>query len=242
MILCYNIYVMSRYSTYTLRIAVIRDHIAETVREHPFVFTGVWMGVFALFFALSSVFGLVPDLETADAEENDTVVLESESDEEKEIEPANTKEDDAPLRIMIDRIGVDSTIVNPISRDIEDLDEALLEGVVHYPGSGDLEDHTNMFLFGHSSGLRVVHNQAFKVFNDLKELESGDLIRIQSKGKEYLYRVDSLTLTTAEEAWVELSDREKKLTLSTCNSFGSKQERYVVEADFVGSYELEITA
>jgi LPXTG-site transpeptidase (sortase) family protein len=142
--------------------------------------------------------------------------------------------DDSPERIVIDAIGVDSVILNPESRDVAVLDEALLSGVVHYPGSGDLEDHSNMFLFGHSSYLPEVNNRSFRAFNDLQKLKEGDLVRIYADGFEYRYHVASVKLVDASEALVELSNRERKLTLSTCNSFGASTERFVVEANFVG--------
>lgn len=144
--------------------------------------------------------------------------------------------EEVPVRIVIDAIGVDASIENPASANVATLDNALLSGVVHYPGSGNLDSTTNMFLFGHSSGLPVIHNQNFKVFNRLSELESGNLIRVQSANAEHVYRVTRVRLTTESEAYVEFNTGRKQLTLSTCNSFGDKSERWVVEADFIGSY------
>ena len=159
-----------------------------------------------------------------------TSILESENDNE-----ANILVDDvAPQRIIIDAIGTDMNIVNPESQNIAVLDEALQRGVVHYPGSGNLEDHSNLFLFAHSSYLPVVHNELYRAFNGLNKLVNGDIIRVQSDGYEYRYAVVSVELVNADEALVELSNREKKLTLSTCNSFGSPGERFVVEANFLG--------
>lgn len=144
-----------------------------------------------------------------------------------------------PTRILIDSIDVDATIQNPSSTNVEVLDNALLKGVVRYPESGTLHDTSNLFLFGHSSGLPVIHNQNFKVFNRLKELTEGDLIRIQSGTEEHLYRVETVRLTKAEEAFISLDNSEKRLTLSTCNTFGEKSERYVVEASFIGAYPIK---
>lgn len=141
--------------------------------------------------------------------------------------------DATPQRIIIDVIGTDVNIVNPESQNIAVLDEALKRGVVHYPGSGDLEDNSNLFLFAHSSYLPVVQNELYRAFNGLNKLVSGDVIRVQSGGYEYRYSVVSVELVNADEALVELSNRAKKLTLSTCNSFGDPGERFVVEADFL---------
>jgi LPXTG-site transpeptidase (sortase) family protein len=89
-----------------------------------------------------------------------------------------------------------------------------------------------MFIFGHSTGFSVVNNQAYKTFNDLDKLSAGDEIRIESDGKTYIYKVESLVLVDESEAFVDFSKTDRRLTISTCNSFGAKQERWVVEAVF----------
>jgi len=99
-------------------------------------------------------------------------------------------------------------------------------------------DDGNIFLFGHSSYLPEVINKSFTVFNELNKLSAGNIIRIQGNGVENVYRVKSVDLVDADSALVSLQKGEKKLTLSTCNSFGAKDERYVVRSDFVGSYEI----
>jgi len=165
---------------------------------------------------------------------NDSFVL----GEESQLKGEPVLLDSVPKRVIIESIEVDANIENPKSTAIEDLDTALLDGVVRYPGSGDLVTDDNLFLFGHSSFLPVIHNENYKVFNKLKELDRGALIRIQSGTHENVYRVTAVRLTTAEEAFVELGIGKKKLTLSTCNSFGEKSERYVVEAEFIDSYAL----
>lgn len=201
-------------------------------RAHPVLAGVLWFGVFVVLTGLSFALGIVPKLETDEpsvalVEENAPVTQEA--------------QDGTPVRIIAERLDIDVRILNPESADIETLDAALLEGAVRYPGSGDLEDVSNMFLFGHSTGFRVVQNESFKAFNGLKNARTGDLIRVQSATKEYVYRVTDVSLVDAADALVSLSSSEKKLTLTTCNSFGAKEERFVVEAAFVGSYELPQT-
>jgi LPXTG-site transpeptidase (sortase) family protein len=145
---------------------------------------------------------------------------------------------DFPLRVIIDKVNIDTSISNPTSADISILNNALLKGAVRYPGSGTL-GHGNMFIFGHSTGIRVVNNQAYKAFNNLKDVEIGDTIRIQSIDKEYNYKVTSVSMVDSEEAWVTFSQDKNMVTLSTCNVFGQKQDRYVVEAIFVKSIDLQ---
>lgn len=140
-----------------------------------------------------------------------------------------------PVRIIISKIALNGLVLNPQTQDQEVLDAELLKGAVRYPGSGDLESTKNIFIFGHSSDLPVVHNQSFKIFNRLKELAKGDEIVLASKDKNYRYRVSSVSATKASDVVVTFAD-EHRLVLSTCNSFGTKEGRYVVYADFVGSY------
>lgn len=194
--------------------------------------------VFVSLTGILSWLDFLPEPVTAVAQEEiqatTTVELVTDIEPVEEIIP----EDPVPTRIIIESLGIDSVILNPDSTDIAVLDEALLSGVVRYPESGLLNENSNLFLFGHSSYLPVIHNKNFKVFNELKNLKGGEQIRVQSETHEHLYKVESVRLTDATEAVVELGTGTKKLTISTCNSFGAKTERWVVEAEFLGSYPI----
>lgn len=200
--------------------------IQEAILEKKWRFSVSFVLVFFTTFSMLGIIGIVPS---------------SENDERSSIvQSVEAREDfGEPVRIVIDSVDIDWTISNPESTSIAVLDEALREGVVRYPGSGMLSDTSNMFLFGHSSYLPVVYNPAYQVFNNLENTQVGDYIRVYSDTVEYIYKVISVSLVDASEALVEFETGVKKLTLSTCNSFGSKEERYIVEADFVGSYPLK---
>ena len=143
-----------------------------------------------------------------------------------------------PLRVTAPRVGIDTQISSPQSRDVTVLDAALTKGAVHYPGSGALNEDSNVFLFGHSSSLPVVRNRAYQAFNGIAGLVPGDEIFVDSARVRYVYGVVSMRKTDAEEALVAFVRGERKLTLSTCDSFGSKASRFVVEADFVETRPL----
>lgn len=143
-----------------------------------------------------------------------------------------------PVQIIIPKIGVDSKISNPVSTEAEILDEALLKGAVHYPGSGSLKDISNVFIFGHSTNHEVVKNRAYQTFNRLNELNIGDKISVRSNEAEYIYTVKSVAKAQASESLVTFSNTKRMLTLSTCDSFGEKSERFVVEAEFIKSVKL----
>lgn len=195
-------------------------------------FISVTAGVFFITFTVLYAFGLVPEIfkdNEIDFSENkisNKVLNDSGYDIEPEI-ITKTR----PDRIVIPKIGVDSMIGQPDTQNVTVLDQFLTKGAVHYPGSGTIEEG-NIFLFGHSTGFRVVQNQAYKTFNNLDKLSKGDEIELTADGKVYTYKVSSVKLADEDEALVDFSDSSKKLTISTCNTFGAKQERWVVEADF----------
>jgi LPXTG-site transpeptidase (sortase) family protein len=140
---------------------------------------------------------------------------------------------EAPVRIRIAAAAIDTSIENPNSTDVAVLDAALLKGAARYPESALLGENATMYLFGHQSHLPVVHNKAFKAFNDLQTVQVGDEIVVSSAANDYHYRVASVEKVDAETALVDLEQGSKKLVLTTCDSFGKKTDRYVVKADFV---------
>lgn len=145
-------------------------------------------------------------------------------------------------RIAIPALGIHAPLVFPKSTDIDALNNALTTGVVHYPTSAKPGDTGNVFLFGHSTGLAVVHNKNFEVFNNLKNAKPGDAIRIRYGERDYLYVIEAVKAETASTAKVDLQVKGKKLTLSTCNVWGGKEARTVVEAEFVRSYPVRTLA
>lgn len=145
-----------------------------------------------------------------------------------------------PTKIEIPKIGLAATVTNPTATDITILDNALLKGAVRYPTSAKLGEAGNVVLFGHSSYLPIVGNQAYKTFNGIQKLVAGDIITVSSAGTIYTYRVRSLAKESATDAGIELAVTGRVLTLSTCNSFGKKSDRFVVTADFVESHSISI--
>jgi len=213
----------------------------------PFLFS--FIAVFAMSFLFFIVLGMAfsttieSEENTAESKEIETTADESiatidEETKDEQKTPVTVDQTASPVHIIIESVDIDSTILNPQSRDIAVLDAALKEGVVRYPGSGALGEKTNMFLFGHSTNWQVVQNPAYQSFNNLDKVLKNDIIRVQSDNYEYIYKVQSVTLVDGDEAWVSLAD-EQKLFISTCNTFGQKTERFVVEADFVGRYPFE---
>lgn len=152
------------------------------------------------------------------------------------VAPAPVTVIESPAKIEIPAINLVATIANPTSTDIEVLDQYLLKGAVRYPTSASLGETGNVVLFGHSSYLPVVRNQAYKTFNGIQKLAKGNAITVSSSGTAYTYAVRSIAKESANDAGIPLDVTGRVLTLATCDSFGAKTDRFVVVADFVESH------
>jgi LPXTG-site transpeptidase (sortase) family protein len=141
-----------------------------------------------------------------------------------------------PNRLVIARIGVDVRVSNPLSTNINVLNDELTRTVVRYTGSGTMTQG-NMLIMGHSSELPIVRNPLYKVFSQLKYLVAGDVITVYSDATTNTYRVTSVNMLNIndDEAYIPFSSQNNKLTLVTCNVRGEKDERYIVEAELIAS-------
>ncbi len=142
-----------------------------------------------------------------------------------------------PEKIEIPKLKLSATVANPTTSDPEILDKDLMYGAVRYPSSGTLgAEGKNVVLFGHSSYLPVVRNQAYKTFDGIQTLSRGDQILVTGAGKTYVYEVETVASANAQVDGVPLTVTGNKLTLVTCDSFKTKSDRYVVIAHLVEWY------
>jgi LPXTG-site transpeptidase (sortase) family protein len=207
------------------------DEVIRMVRENIFKFLIIWFFIFLGSFLILRVFGLVPETEESLPEVEPPTI--STLDQKLEnISPS------LPERVVIDEISVDVLINNPQSRSIDVLDDSLLTGAVRYPSSGLLGEKTNILLFGHSSNLPVVRNTNFRAFNKLNKLEQGDRISVYSLTHEFIYEVRSVEEADAQNALVVFESNKREITLSTCNTFGNLDDRFVVRADLIDVREI----
>lgn len=211
--------------------------IILTIGEKPISFLLFFLFIFGSSFGLLYVLDLVPEELKSVETDADSPSRFSWLDSLTTTPQPVVEQGQLPVRIVINRIGVNTVIHNPSTTNNSVLDELLTKGVVRYPGSG-LAGNGNMFLFGHSTGLRVVNNPAYKAFNNIKTLLPGEEIVVYSENKKYIYAVRDVKLVDSTQAWVDLSVTKSMLTLSTCNTFGTKEQRHVVQADFVRSESL----
>jgi LPXTG-site transpeptidase (sortase) family protein len=209
--------------------------------EERLVFFLVFAGVLALTYGFLFVIDFLPEKPGTSDDNDNATLVQNRNDEvidDTDAETAKLVEiDPLPIRIIFDSLDEREVVVlNPDSRSVEALDTALLSGVVRHPDSADFERIGTIFLFGHSSYLPNVINKNFQAFNGIQKLTWGDTIRLQSSDTEYVYRVDRVYEASANDAEVKIESGKAKLTLVTCDSFGSKSDRFIVEASLLETH------
>lgn len=209
---------------------------AEAVRATGRVYGRKWsfLAAFLLIFFVSysilSALDLVPDAVATDTKKDDLTAAVSD---------ALPEAPELPMHIEIPAIHLKAAVANPATTDVKTLDAALLKSAVRYPGAAELGEQGNVIIFGHSSYLPIVNNPAYKIFNEIQNLEKGDQITVYGETLAYVYEVETVSQEDAKEAAIPLEVGTPTLTLATCDSFGTKSDRFVVVAKLVGSHSIE---
>jgi LPXTG-site transpeptidase (sortase) family protein len=200
--------------------------------EQRIVFFFVAMGIIALTYGVLVLVDFLPEKPKQETAEVKVEAL---------IPTDEVVTDPFPVKIIFDSLDREVVVLNPITSTIAALDAELLKGVVRHPDSADFKEVGTIFILGHSSYLPNIHNKNFQAFNGIQKLKWGETIRLQSADREYVYKIDRVYETKATEAEVPIQHEAAKLVLATCNSFGSKDDRFIVEATLVSSTALPKT-
>lgn len=239
------------------------DNSLSRIWSNKVSFFGTFFLVFLLTYLMFVAIGFVPEAPTEEEVETEEVIEVSETmatatsaesaveigvgtetdmvesnGELYDLELGMSEEPILPTMISIARLEKTVPVLNPTSRSIDDLDAALLEGVVRHPDSAHLAQEGNIFILGHSSYLPNVLNRNFQAFNGIQHLEWGDTIEIFSDERVFEYRVEKVYRARAQDVTVPIAGTGNMLTLATCNSFGSIDDRYIVEAKRIDSRAL----
>ncbi|MHB8660366.1 MAG: sortase [Minisyncoccota bacterium] len=221
----------------------IVEFTARLIRAGKRAYARKWsfLGVFAVVFLGSVValarLDLLPDVPPTPVDP--TVTLAASSPAAADTNGSASKiEPEFPTSIAIPAIKLSVKISNPDTTNVDALDQLLLKGAVRYPTSAKLGEMGNVVLFGHSSYLPIVGDEAYKTFDGIQKLAAGDTVTVYSSDRAYTYQVRSVAKESANDAAIQLSVSGNVLTLVTCNSFATKSDRFVVTADFVESHSI----
>ncbi len=207
--------------------------VAERVWDQKYAFFGLFFVFFLVSYTALVAIDFVPELKTeveidSDPIPGDSVIQQTAF--EADFPVATIEEPVLPTSIYIKKLDRTIPVLNPDSRAVADLDAALLDGVVRHPDSAMLAQNGNVFILGHSSYLPTVMNKNFQAFNGIQNLAWGDTIEVSSGGKVHVFEVDKVFKAQASVLTVPIAGDTRRLTLATCNSFGSTDDRFIVEA------------
>lgn len=219
----------------------ILDYLIQSSFKQKIQFFGWFFVIFTITYSILFALDWLPEAPT-EASADVSQVAFSEVDETDNIpvseEPVSTIVTEYPREISIPALGRTVAILNTASKEIADLDADLLKGVVRHPDSVLLGEEGNLFILGHSSYLPNVFNRNFQAFNGLQDLVWGDTIVVKSDTMEYVYQVKKVYKAKASALTIPVTVDGKRLTLATCNSFGSIDDRHIVEAELVDTRPL----
>ncbi|MBU0667529.1 sortase, partial [Patescibacteria group bacterium] len=142
-------------------------------------------------------------------------------------------------RIIIPRINKNVPVVkvndeNLRNRDWgaleKDIQEALKEGVVHYPGTAQAGEKGNVVITGHSSYFPWDPGRFKDVFALLHEVNIGDDIIIYHDQKQVKYKVYDKKVVLPDQVDILTQEGGDRLTLITCTPVGTNLKRLVVLA------------
>lgn len=143
-------------------------------------------------------------------------------------------------RILIPRLSLNVPLVTPpvaslLQQDwvqVEtDIQNALTEGVVHYPGTARPGQAGNFFVTGHSSYYPWAPGKYKTVFARLPQLKEGDEYWVYYKGDRHRYIVTSKKEVSPSDVSVLDQPENKRIsTLMTCTPVGTTLRRLVVQA------------
>ncbi len=141
----------------------------------------------------------------------------------------------APNTLYIEKLGITVPIIFSKSSKESDIQEALIDGVAHYPGTALPGEPGNVYIVGHSSDNPWSKGKYTTVFARLPELTKGDLIKItDEEAQTFTYQVLETKIISARDFTVLSQPSDKKLlTLQTSYPIGTSLRRFVVIAELV---------
>ena len=214
----------------------IFEHILQSSLKQKIRFFAWFFFIFTLTYSILFALDWLPEAPTeASADEFSEIHNDFDTESVEEFMVENIE---YPREISIPSLNRTVAVLNTASNKVADLDADLLKGVVRHPDSVLLGEEGNLFILGHSSYLPNVLNRNFQAFNGLQNLVWGDTIVVKSDTMEYVYQVKKVYKAKASALTIPVTVEGKRLTLATCNSFGSIDDRHIVEAELVNTRPL----
>ncbi len=156
-------------------------------------------------------------------------------------------------RILIPKLRLNIPLVTPSIESLlrqdwvqveTDIQSALEQGVVHYPGTAKPGQAGNFFVTGHSSYYPWAPGQYKTVFARLHDLKPGDEYWVYFKGDRHRYVIkEKKEVSPADITVLDQPEDRRVSTLMTCTPIGTTLRRLVLiaqEVDPITGKELQV--
>lgn len=134
-------------------------------------------------------------------------------------------------KIIIPKINVEVPVVyGESSIQEDDVQQALEEGILHYPTTAEPGEKGNSVFFGHSSNNIFNRGEYKFAFVLLNQLQESDTFMLEKNGTRYIYRIFETRVVAPTDLSVldTNPERESIATLITCDPPGTSINRLVV--------------
>jgi sortase A len=139
-----------------------------------------------------------------------------------------------PNQLSIPSLGIEVPVIYTTETTEKAYQEALINGVVHFPGTALPGEVGNVYIFGHSSDYLWSKGKYKTVFAVLPKIALGAEIRITDQsGMQHIYTVADKFVVEPSDVSVlsQNTDGKKLLTLQTSYPLGTALRRYIVTAE-----------
>jgi len=124
------------------------------------------------------------------------------------------------------------------SKNADNIEDDLDEGVIHYPGTANPGEDNNSVVTGHSSFWSWSDTKYGTVFALIDQLKKGDKIFVDYTGTTYVYEVTDTDITDPFDLSHFGATDDAQLTLMTCYPIGSTAQRYYVISKLIGEQAI----
>ncbi len=141
-----------------------------------------------------------------------------------------------PNQLRIPSLDIQAPIVHITEKTEPAFQAALANGVVLYPGTPEVGNVGNSYIFGHSSDFALKKGSYKTVFALLPKIEIGAEIFVSNpEGKQFKYKVLDTKVVAKNDLSVlgQETGGKKILSLQTSYPVGTALKRFVVRSELV---------
>ena len=139
-----------------------------------------------------------------------------------------------PNTLIVPSLNITAPIVKPQESTEKSYQEALQNGVAHFPGTAEVGEVGNAYIFGHSSDMLLAPGSFKTIFALLPQIEIGaEILVSNNNGEQFRYLVTEKFVVENNQTEVLSQDTNGKqvLTLQTSYPLGTALKRFIVKSE-----------